>query len=109
MRPKYISQNETSTIPGGLKCKCLPCMDGRCGDNYFDKDEDMLNSTSKLSVAKASKGKDINNISLFPGYSTHCSIRIAGSSNCCKIKGQGNLLKGWSHRLGAKCTKDEID
>ena len=109
MRPKYISQNNDSNIPGGIKCKGLPCLDGKCGDNYFDKDEDMLNSTSKLSVANASKGKDMNNISLFPGFSNNCSIRIAGSSNCCKIKGQGALRKGWCHKLGAKCTKDEID
>jgi hypothetical protein len=110
MRPKYISQNNDSNIPGGVQCSGLPCFEGLCGKNEWDKDEDMLKSTSKLSAAKHAKGtKDINNISLFAGIEEHCSIRIASSSNCCKIKGEGKTLKGWSHKLGAKCTKDEIE
>jgi conjugal transfer mating pair stabilization protein TraN len=112
-RPKFITQNNDSNIPGGLKCSGLPCFDGRCGKNEWDKDADMLNSVSKLNIASHSKGtKDINNISLFPGTSEHCSIKIASSSNCCKIKGEGKegkLSGGWCHKIGAKCTKDEIE
>jgi hypothetical protein len=107
-RPKFKQTNPDTNIPGAAKCKGIPCFEGFCGQTKFDKDEDMLPSVSKLTAVSTAKGKDINNISLFPGQALHCANKLASYSNCCKIQGFGRKKKhGWGHKIGAKCNGEE--
>jgi conjugal transfer mating pair stabilization protein TraN len=107
-RPKFETVNPDTNTPGAPVCTGVPCLDGKCGDPEFDKDEDMLPTVSKLTAAGQARGKDINTVSLFAGIALHCSNKLASYSNCCKIKGFGRDNKnGWGHKIGAKCKDDE--
>ncbi|MEM6339425.1 MAG: conjugal transfer protein TraN [Pseudomonadota bacterium] len=84
-----------------LICEGVPCIDGNCIDKSYQIDEDMMDSVSKLYVFSQGKN-DGYNFSIFEGVSRHCSKKIAGYCNCCRV-----VPKGWGTQLGAKCNKDE--
>lgn len=111
-RPKYISTKEDSNIPGGVKCTGLPCFEGYCHQPKWDKDTDMVESTSKLKIGQHAQGKDLTKVSLFPGTEHDCGVYIAACKNCCKYRKMNRASRknlGWSHHLGVKCSQSEIE
>ena len=89
--------------PTGLVCTGVPCMDGNCVDKSYLTNGEMMDAVSKLHAATNMKPDEDYNFNLFAGFSSHCSKKPAGFSNCCP-----ETAKGWGKQLGAKCTKDEI-
>ena len=89
--------------PTGLVCTGVPCIDGNCVDKSYLTNGEMMDAVSKLHAASNMQPDKDHNFNLFAGFSSHCSKKPAGFSNCCP-----GTVKGWGKHLGAICTKDEI-
>jgi conjugal transfer mating pair stabilization protein TraN len=88
--------------PEGLICKDIPCIDGNCVDKSFVTNGEMMDGISKLYAVSRMKAGNGVNIKLFEGYSSHCSKKATGYSNCCSVS-----QSGWGKNFGAGCSRDE--
>ena len=95
-----VDLEEKDGIEGPV-CQGIPCVDGNCIDKSYTMDDQMLQSVSQLYALSRGKNDGVN-FKIFEGLSRHCSKKVAGYSNCCKVH-----PKGWGKQLGAKCNKDE--
>lgn len=85
-----------------MVCSGIPCIDGNCIDKSYMTNGEMMDSLSKLATVSQMKNKN-NSVSLFEGKARHCTKKVVGYSNCCKV----GVGKGWGKTIGAHCSKDE--
>lgn len=86
-----------------MVCKGVPCIDGNCIDKSYEMDGEMMNSVSQLYALSKIKS-DGQNLKIFEGAGRHCSKKVTGYNNCCRVEKPG---VGWGKHIGAHCTPDE--
>lgn len=96
---------DTQDVEGDkvMVCKGVPCIDGNCIDKSYEMDKEMMNSVSQLYALSKVK-TDGQNLKIFEGSGRHCSKKVSGYTNCCRVEKPG---VGWGKHIGSHCTSDE--
>ncbi len=88
----------THSISGG---KTPFCLDGKCRDQGWEVNDEMMSSLAQLSILKELQGIFTNG-GFFKGEAHKCSKQIVSFKDCC------GSAKGWGKDLGiARCSADE--